>query len=188
MVLEGSERELVAACQRGEREAFRALFETYKDKVYSIALRFSGDRGLAMDIAQDTFLKLFSSIRDFRGDSGFETWIYRLVVNSCLDHKRRAWRLIPIADELLAALRAPADSLNEVLRGEMCDRVRAAVERLSPDLRMAIVLRYTEGLSYEEIGEVLGCSTGTVASRLNRAHKALERRLSHLVKEGGGHA
>ena len=82
MVLEGSDRELVAACQRGERDAFRALFETYKDKIYSIALRFSGDRAIAMDIAQDTFLKLFSSIRDFRGDASFETWVYRLVVNS----------------------------------------------------------------------------------------------------------
>src|ERR1700692_4549821 len=102
MVLEGSERELVAACQRGERDAFRALFETYNDKVYSLALGFSGDRPVAMDIAQDIFVKLFSSIREFRGDASLETWIYRLVVNSCLDHKRRAWRLIPIADELLA--------------------------------------------------------------------------------------
>jgi RNA polymerase sigma-70 factor (ECF subfamily) len=181
MVLEGSDRELVAACQRGERDAFRALFEAHKDQVYSIALRFSGDRALAMDIAQDTFLKLFSSIRDFRGDARFETWIYRLVVNSCLDHKRRSWRLIPIADELMAILQAPADSLNEVLRSELRHRVQSAVERLSPDLRMVIVLRYTEGLSYDEIAEVLGCSPGTVASRLNRAHKVLERRLSHLV-------
>lgn len=183
MVLEGSDRELVAACQRGERDAFRALFEAHKDQVYSIALRFSGDRAVAMDIAQDTFLKLFSSIRDFRGDARFETWVYRLVVNSCLDHKRRSWRLIPIADELMAILQAPADSLNEVLRSELRHRVQSAVERLSPDLRMVIVLRYTEGLSYDEIAEVLGCSPGTVASRLNRAHKVLERRLSHLVEK-----
>jgi RNA polymerase sigma-70 factor, ECF subfamily len=189
MVLEGSDRELVAACQRGERDAFRALFEAHKDKVYSIALRFSGDPAIAMDIAQDTFLKLFSSIRDFRGDASFETWVYRLVVNSCLDHRRRSWRLIPIADELLAALQAPADSLDEILRGELINRVQAAVERLSPDLRMVIVLRYTEGLSYDEIAAVMACSPGTVASRLNRAHKALERRLAHFVHgKGGGHA
>ena len=185
MVLEGSERELVAACQRGEREAFRALFELHKDRVFSIALRFSGDRAVAMDIAQDTFLKLFSSIRDFRGEAGFETWLYRLVVNSCLDHKRRSWRLIPIADELMSVLTGPSDSLREVLREELRGRVRAAVERLSPDLRMVIVLRYTEGLSYDEIAAILGCSGGTVASRLNRAHKALERRLSHLVDRKG---
>ncbi len=78
---------------------------------------------------------------------------------------------------------------SKILRGEMCHQVHSAVERLSPDLRMVIVLRYTEGLSYDEIAEVLGCSPGTVASRLNRAHKALERRLSCLVnKKGGGHA
>ena len=179
-------RELVEACQRGERDAFRALFESYKNKVYSIAFRFAGDEATAMDIAQDTFVKLFSCIRDFRGDSSFDTWIYRLVVNSCLDHRRRAWRLLPLADDFAGTLRVSGDSLTELLRSEMGGRVRSAVDRLSPDLRIVIVLRYTEGLSYEEIAEVLGCSTGTVASRLNRAHKKLERRLSPLMKENGG--
>ena len=180
MVLESNDRDLVEACRRGERDAFRALFETHKDKVYSIALRFTGEESLAMDIAQDTFLKLFSSIAEFRGDSAFSTWVYRLVVNACLDHKRRSWRLIPIADELIAVLRSPGDSLSALMHSEMRSRVRAAVDKLSPDLRITVVLRYTEGLSYEEIAGVLNCSTGTVASRLNRAHKALERRLSNV--------
>ena len=179
-VLEVKQRDLIAACRRGERDAFRALFEGYKDKVYSIALRFSGDESLAMDIAQDVFLKLFSSIADFRGDAAFSTWVYRLVVNCCLDHKRRSWRLIPIADDLLAVLRAPGNSLDRMLHSEMRERVQSAVEKLSPELRMVVVLRYTEGLSYDEIAEVLGCAAGTVASRLNRAHKVLERRLSCL--------
>jgi RNA polymerase sigma-70 factor (ECF subfamily) len=187
MVLEGSERELVEACRRGDRDAFRALFEGYKNKVYSIALRFSGEPAVAMDIAQDTFLKLFSSIRDFRGDASFDTWIYRLVVNSCLDHKRRTRRLLPLAGEFVGRLRASGDSLSDILRSEISGSVRTAVDRLSPDLRIVVVLRYTEGLSYDQIGEVLGCAPGTVASRLNRAHKALERRLSHLVKKGGPH-
>lgn len=185
MALESSERELVEACQRGERDAFRALFEAYKDRVYSIALRFSGDQTVAMDLAQDTFLKLLSCIREFRGDSAFSTWVYRLVVNSCLDHKRGSWRLIPIADELFAVLRAPVDNLTKVLEAEMRERVQAAVEKLSPDLRIVTVLRYTEGLSYDQIAEVLGCSAGTVASRLNRAHRALERRLSRFVNTQG---
>ena len=180
MVLETSDRELIQACRRGERDAFRELFEAYKDKVYSIALRFSGNESLAMDIAQDTFLKLFSTMADFRGDAAFSTWVYRLVVNACLDHKRRSWRLIPIADDLIAVLRAPCDSLRAVLHSEMREKVRAAVETLSPDMRMAVVLRYTEGLSYDQIAEAMGCSAGTVASRLNRAHKALERRLSNV--------
>jgi len=188
MVLEGSERELVEACRRGDRDAFRMLFETYKNKVYSIALRFSGEPAVAMDIAQETFLKLFCSIQDFRGDARFETWIYRLVVNSCLDHKRRTRRLLPLGGEFAGRLRAAGDSLAELMRSEVSGSVRTAVDRLAPDLRIVIVLRYTEGLSYDEIAEVLGCATGTVASRLNRAHKTLERRLSHLVTKGGLHA
>ena len=179
------EPELLQACQRGERDAFRSLFEAYKGKVYSIAYRFSGEEATAMDIAQDTFVKLFSCIRDFRGDSSFDTWIYRLVVNSCLDYRRRASRLIPLGDEYLGTLRVSGDSLSDLLRSEVGGRVRSAVERLSADLRIVIVLRYTEGLSYDQIAEVLGCSPGTVASRLNRAHKKLEQRLSHLVKENG---
>jgi len=151
MVAEGKRHDLVEACRRGERDAFRALFEAYKDKVYSIALRFSGDESLAMDIAQETFLKLFSSIGEFRGEAAFSTWVYRLVVNCCMDHKRRSWRLIPIADDLLAVLRAPGDSLDRMLHSEMREHVRGAVEKLAPELRMVVVLRYTEGLSYEAL-------------------------------------
>ena len=133
MVLEG-ERELVGGCQRGERDAFRALFEAYKNKVYSIAFRFSGDEATAMDIAQDTFVKLFSCIRDFRGDSSFDTWIYRLVVNSCLDHRRRSWRLLPLAGEVASALRVSGSSLDDLLRSEMGSRVRAAAATPSATL------------------------------------------------------
>ena len=158
MVAEGADRELVQACQRGERDAFRALFEQHRTKVYSIALRFAGDPAAAMDIAQDTFLKLFSTIRDFRGESSFDTWMYRLVVNSCMDHRRRTWRIAPLADHFQQSLRDPSDSLKEMLRSERGEQVRAAVERLSPDLRIVVVLRYTEGLSYEQIAAALGLS------------------------------
>ena len=186
MVLEGTERELVAACQRGDRDAFRAVFELHKDRVYSIALRFTGDPAAAMDVAQDTFLKLFSCIRDFRGQSTLDTFLYRLVVNACLDRRRKDRRLLPLVEEWAATLLAKdANPSEELLRNELSDRVRSAVEKLAPELRMVIVLRYTEGLAYDEIAEALGCSPGTVASRLNRAHKLLERRLGHLAPEGG---
>ena len=187
MVLEETGRELVEACQRGEREAFRALFEKHKDKVYSIALRYCGDADVAMDIAQETFLKLFSSIRGFRGDSSFESWLYRLVVNSCFDQKRRTRRMLPLIDEFLEALQSPGESaLDEVVRAELGARVRSVVGSLPPEQRMVIVLRYTQGLSYDEIAGILGCSSGTIASRLNRVHKVLERRLSRLVGATGG--
>ena len=183
MVAEETDRELLEACRRGETGAYRALFEKYKDKVYSVALRYTGDASAAQDIAQDTFLKLFSAIEGFRGDSGFESWLYRLVVNRCFDQKRRTRRLMPLMDEFFAALHAPDESiLDEVLRSEMSAHVASVVASLPPDQRMVIVLRYTQNLSYDEIAEILGCSSGTIGSRLNRAHRVIARRLSHLVK------
>ena len=178
MVLEHSD--LLAACRRGDSEALRELFEVHRDRVYSIALRFCGNESAAMDIAQDTFVKLFASIGSFRGEAALQTWIYRLVVNRCFDYGRRASRYVPLADGVLATLRASADALGDMLRRETYTSVRSAVELLSPQLRMAVVLRYTEGLSYEGIAKVLNCSPGTVASRLNRAHKALESKLAPL--------
>lgn len=186
MVLEGNDREVIEACRRGDPNAFRALFETYKDRVYSIALRYSGDATVAMDIAQETFLKLLSSIQDFRGDANFETWLFRMVVNRCLDHHRRGRRLMPMVADLFNLVRASEETvLHEMLRAEFESSVQEVVGTLAPEQRIVIVLRYTEGLSYEQIAEILGCSTGTVGSRLNRAHKVLERRLSHLRSARG---
>jgi len=130
-----------------------------------------------MDIAQETFLKLLSSIQDFRGDSSFESWLYRIVVNRCLDHQRRGRKLMPFLDDLLDAAES---ALSKLLRAEVENDVQAIVGKLPPEQRIVVVLRYTEGLSYEEIAAILNCSKGTVASRLNRAHSVLERRLSHL--------
>ncbi|MGO9258071.1 MAG: RNA polymerase sigma factor [Bryobacteraceae bacterium] len=188
MVLERSESELLAACRSGERDGFRELFELYKDKVYSVALRFAGQPAEAMDIAQDTFLKLFSSLADFQGRSRLETWIYRLVVNRCLDHRRRSRRWIPLGEAFRSTLRSTSDSLADMLREERNGRVEDAVRRLAPDLRIVVVLRYTEGMAYDQIAEVLGCAPGTVASRLHRAHKLLERSLSNLSGKGGENA
>ena len=96
-------------------------------------------------------------------------------------------RLLPLVDGLLDLMRATGEGiLHTLLRAELSERVRAVVGGLPPEQRMVIVLRYTQGLSYEEISDALGCSTGTVASRLNRAHKVLERRLAHLVETRGG--
>jgi RNA polymerase sigma-70 factor (ECF subfamily) len=186
MVLDANDREVIEACQRGDWDAFRLLFEAHKDRVYSIALRYCGDKSAAMDIAQETFLKLFSSIQDFRGNASFESWLYRIVVNRCLDHQRRSRRLMPFLEGLLDIVSAPAESvLQELLRAEMTKDVQRIVGTLPPEQRIVVVLRYTEGLGYEQISEILGCSVGTVASRLNRAHKVLERRLSHLRVRGG---
>jgi RNA polymerase sigma-70 factor (ECF subfamily) len=186
MVLDANDHGVIEACQRGEPDAFRALFEAHKDRVYSIALRYSGNEAAAMDIAQETFLKLLSSIQQFRGEARFESWLYRLVVNRCLDYQRGRQRLRPLVEGIFGVFRPVRETvMDDLLRAEMCGHVQEMVGRLAPEHRMVVVLRYTEELSYEEIAEILGCSKGTVASRLNRAHKVLERHLSHLRRGKG---
>src|SRR6266478_3428719 len=175
---------VIQACQEGDREAFRLLFEAYKDRVFSIACYSLGDKTAADDITQQIFVKLFTRIGQFRGDSEFTTWLYRLVINACLDERRRQRRLLPVAEFTpmrKGAYRKSPETGYE--RREIAGSVREAIGGLKPKMRLPILLKYIEGLSYEEIAEVLGCSKGTVASRLNRAHKTLAKKLGHLRRE-----
>lgn len=175
---------VIEACRRGDRDAFKTLFETYKDKVFSIALYSTGgDQAFAEDITQQTFLKLFTAIQQFRGESEFTTWLYRLVVNACMDERRRRKRLMAMEGEA-AQVPAAGKTLQETeyARNEVAAAVRSAIKDLKPKFRMAILLKYIEGLSYEEIALVMGCSKGTVASRLNRGHSQLAKRLAFLAK------
>ena len=173
---------VIEACQQGDRAAFQILFETYKDKVFSIAVYSSGgDRALADDVTQQIFLKLFTAIRQFRGDSEFTTWLYRLVVNACLDERRRRRKLLPWGETV--AMTKPSEKKpqeKQYARREVSAAVQQAIGELKPKFRLPILLKYIEGLSYEEIASVMGCSKGTVASRLNRGHSQLAKRLSHL--------
>lgn len=172
--------QVIAACQLGDRDALRTLFEAYKDRVYSIALfSLASDHSAAADVTQQVFVKLMTRINQFRGDSEFGTWLYRLVVNTCRDEQRKQRRFIPLADFILP--RSSAESQRATYaRKELSAQVQSAIGQLKPKLRWPILLRYVEGLSYEEIAQALACSKGTVASRLNRAHKALGQRLQHL--------
>ena len=122
-------------------------------------------------------------IGQFRGDAEFATWLYRLVVNTCHDEHRKQRRFVPLADSFLQTHASGESPRASYARKELAGRVQKAVAELKPKLRWPILLKYVEGLSYEEIAQVLNCSKGTVASRLNRAHKALGRRLSHLKNE-----
>ena len=173
---------VIEACRQGDRAAFQLLFEAYKDKVFSIAVYSSGgDRALADDVTQHIFLKLFTAIRQFRGDSEFTTWLYRLVVNACLDERRRRRRLLPLGEAV--AMRNPGEKKPQekhYARLEVAEAVQAAIAELKPKFRLPILLKYIEGLSYEEIATVMGCSKGTVASRLNRGHSQLAKRLTHF--------
>jgi RNA polymerase sigma-70 factor (ECF subfamily) len=177
------ETRVVESCQQGDREAFRLLFETHKDKVYSIALYFfGGDAALAADITQQVFLKLFTRISQFRHQSEFNTWLYRLTTNTCIDEQRKRRRFSPLPDALSSRGTHAAIPAAEArfMRLELADSVRDAIATLKPKLRIAILLKYFEEFSYEEIAVALNCSKGTVASRLNRGHRILAQRLGHL--------
>ena len=173
---------VIEACQQGDRDAFQLLFETYKDKVFSIAVyAIGGDRAVADDVTQQIFLKLFTAIRQYRGDSQFTTWLYRLVVNACIDERRRRNRWLPWGETVAmknTGERKPQEK--QLARLEVAEAVREAIAELKPKFRLPILLKYIEGLSYEEIASVMNCSTGTVASRLNRGHSQLAKRLSYL--------
>ena len=175
--------EVIHACQQGDRDAFRMLFEAYKDRVYSIAVYSIGDSSIADDVTQQIFLKLFTTIKQFRGDSEFTTWLYRLVVNACMDERRRrrrwfSWGDMPEVTANDASQKKPQEK--QFARLEVAEAVRGAIGQLKPKFRLPILLKYVEGLSYEEIAIVMNCSKGTVASRLNRGHGQLAKQLSHL--------
>jgi RNA polymerase sigma-70 factor, ECF subfamily len=172
----------IEACQRGDSDAFRLVFEAYKDRVYSIALCFfDGNEATAKDITQDVFLKLMITISQFQNRSEFSTWLYRLVTNACLDRKRSLRRFLFFSGTRELEFLDPRSSLEDkFIQRELESSVRKVIARMKPKLRITILLKYFDDLSYEEIAKVLGCSAGTVASRLNRAHRILARKLAHL--------
>ncbi len=178
--------EIVRRCQSGDpaefEAAFRELVERFQDRVFNTALRVLGNSADAADVAQEVFLTIFRKLGEFQFSSRLFTWIYRITVNLSIDKRRRTNALPPMLSEngaggvALAGLAdegaSGADAWSEAEFVE--SKVQAAITRLSPKLRSIVVLRYIEGLSYDEVAEVLECSVGTVKSRLNRAHANLE--------------
>jgi RNA polymerase sigma-70 factor, ECF subfamily len=177
---------VLEACRRGDRDAFLLVYETYKDTVYSMALYFfRGDTATAADITQQVFLRLMSNIGQFKGQSGFSTWLHRMVANACVDRTRGTWRRAMPVDPAVLDRRAvePGHDL-ELEQRERARVIQAALAGLTPKIRMAIVLRYFDDLSYGEMATVLNCSIGTVASRLSKGHAILSRRLAALGGKG----
>ena len=176
---------IIESCRRGDREALRALYEAYKDRVYSIAFYFfHGDAPAAHDVTQQVFLKLIDGMTKFRGDSSFPTWLYRMVVNACLDRARRGTAETHAEPEVLNAYVDPVASHEDLFaRAEVARLVQTAIVSLPPKLRIAILLRYFDELSYTDMAASLNCSMGTVASRLSRGHRLLAKELASL-REG----
>ncbi|HEX6465638.1 MAG TPA: RNA polymerase sigma factor [Vicinamibacterales bacterium] len=174
--------ETLEACRRDDREALRALYEAYKDRVYSIAYYFlRGDHAAAADVTQQVFLRLMSGLGNYHGRAAFSTWLYRTTINACIDSRRRASRLTAAAPETLQAIVDPKASRDDVIVAEERARsVQAAIAALPPKLRAPVLLRYVSDLGYPEIAAALNCSIGTVSSRLHRAHRLLAERLASL--------
>ena len=179
--------EIIASCRTGDRDALRVLFDTYKDRVYSLSLYFfHGDESLAADVTQQVFLKVITNVDRFKGDAAFSTWLYRLAVNACQDAARRRKSGAIVADRArLEGFAASSSQEDDYTRAQNARCVRDAVSALPPKLRMAVLLRYFDELSYEEMAQVLHCSMGTVASRLSRGHKMLAERLKGVTGAGG---
>jgi len=175
--------EIIESCRLGDRDAFRALYDLYKDRVYSISLYFfHGDSAVASDVTQQVFLKLMTSIRQFRGDAEFSTWLYRLVVNACMDVARSRQSDAVISDRSrIEGFSRPGSPEEDFAREQMANSVRTAVSALPPKFRIAVLLRYFEDLSYKQMAKSLHCSMGTVASRLSRGHKILAERLKGVI-------
>lgn len=182
-----SDWELVQKCQKGDGDAFQELASRYYQKVYMVVLGMLHHREDAMEVAQDTFIRAYQKIQGFRGGSSFYTWLYRIAVNLCIDFRRRQRRspteLGEAADEEIGRLEHGSlkDPLADLENKELRERLLSAIDDLTPDHRAVIVLRAVEGLAYKDIAEILGCSEGTVMSRLHYARKKLQQKLSPFL-------
>ena len=189
--------DLVLACQRSNATSlegeYRKLYERYKDRVYNVCFRIAGNPSDALDASQETFGIVFRRIREFRFQSRFSSWVYRIAVNASIDLRRRArsrrFASLESMQEGSSPERSPLELSDRLIempsasasRHELEQEIQHAISRLSPKLRTIIVLRYVENLSYEEVAETLKISLGTVKSRLARAHEALDRELTPLL-------
>ncbi len=194
MVLEDPDRALVRDLASPDpvvrRRALGDLFDRHQTRVYNTAYRVLGSAADAQDLTQEVFLQIADRIKGFRGDSSLTSWVYRMTVNLAIDARRRKLRRPSVglgastegegdalepSEARPGVAATPIDPAAAALRTEREAKVRGALDTLSPKLRAVVVLRYFENLSYEDIAEVLQASIGTVKSRLNRAHAALER-------------
>ena len=178
------ENRIIAQCLAGDRKAYTLLVERYKDLVHDLVYRMIGDAARAEDIAQDAFVKGYLSLRDFRGESRFSTWVCRIAINRCRDLLRRARREVLMPDgepplsESVDAGETPAAALERREREEV---LRRALARLPLKYREAVVLRHIEGMEFREVGRLLGIAAGAAKVRTFRGREML---LRFLEREG----
>lgn len=185
-----SEKEMIAAAKAGDERQFELLIEQCKTRAYNIALRYLHNEEDAMDALQESFIKIYRHLGSFKEGSKFDTWVYRIVVNTCNDMLRKNNAAMTESmirsdeeDEYTLELPDPEPGPQEaLLRKEQAAQILEALAQLKPDQKEVIVLRDIQGFSYEEISEMLDCSMGTIKSRINRARN----RLREILLEQNG--
>jgi RNA polymerase sigma-70 factor (ECF subfamily) len=185
------DQKLVVRVQKGDKTAFDLLVRKYQHKVAKLVSRYVRDRREVEDVTQEAFIKAYRAIGGFRGESAFYTWLYRIAVNTAKNYLESQSRRPPGSDmeiegaELIESgegLRDQATPERQMLTNEIASTVHRVLEHLPPDLRTAITLREIEGMSYEEIAEVMDCPIGTVRSRIFRAREAIDQELRPLLE------
>lgn len=186
---EVTDEQLVKRVQKGDKQAFDLLVLKYQNKLGAIVSRYVSDFDEVHDVVQESFIKAYRALHNFRGDSQFYTWLYRIAVNTAKNYLVARSRRPPSSDVDLddAELYAGSDSLKDIgspeaqlYRDELERVVDEAIRSLPEDLRTALTLREFEDLSYEEIAEVMSCPVGTVRSRIFRAREAVDRQIKSL--------
>lgn len=185
-----SDQQLVERVQKGDKRAFDLLVLKYQHKIAAVVSRFISDHSEVNDVVQEAFIKAYRALGNFRGDSAFYTWMYRIAINTAKNHLVSRSRRPPSLDVDLedAEYYSGADLLrdvdtpeNELFRDQLEAAVHKAIRALPEDLRSAVTLREMEGLSYEEIAEVMDCPVGTVRSRIFRARESIDRTVQAML-------
>jgi RNA polymerase sigma-70 factor (ECF subfamily) len=184
------DQDLVLRVQQGDKSAYDLLVIKYQHKIIQLVNRYVKDQSEAQDVAQETFIKAYRALANFRGDSAFYTWLYRIAINTAKNYlvartRRGSDSELDIDDEEqvhnineLKGLDTPEQML---LNDEIIETIRSAIEKLPEEMRIAITLREFEGMSYEEIAEAMDCPVGTVRSRIFRAREAIDSKLNPLL-------
>ena len=188
------DRQLVERAQRGDKRAFELLVEKYQRKLARLLSRFIRDPAEVEDVTQEAFIKAYRALPAFRGDSAFYTWLYRIGINTAKNYLMAMGRRAPTSTEVEAdeaegfeegeQLRDINTPESVLLSNEIAETVNSTIEALPEELRTAIQLREIEGMSYEDIAQVMNCPIGTVRSRIFRAREAIAAQLRPLLDTG----
>ncbi len=185
------DKDLVLRVQQGDKSAFDLLVIKYQYKIVQLVNRYVKDPSEAQDVAQESFIKAYRAIGNFRGDSAFYTWLYRIAINTAKNYlvarsRRSSDYEIDIDDaeqiQNAPELKGMDTPEQHLLNEEILETIKTAIEKLPEEMRIAITLREFEGMSYEEIAEAMECPVGTVRSRIFRAREAIDNKLTPLLK------